>query len=492
MMKKYTPILIAALLLMSCESILDKEPLDQLTTNNFYKTARDINSALLAAYTPMQDVDWTGKGWMMLEVPSDNGQPGGTDPEFSPIDNFTVNGDTPPVGAYWAIHYRQVTYANVVLDKLANTEIEQTQKNTFEAEARFLRAIAYFDLVRIYGPVPLITTPPSYDEDLLFPRASINEVYTLIKEDLGFASTHLPTVWTGQDLGRATKGSAMGLLAKAHLTRREFGEARDRAKAVIDLGIYALMDDYASNWELATADNNKESLFEVQFTGCGAWGTGNSRQAFFAPWGEGITKDRDGWGSHIPTSPVNNNPNTTISDAFETGDLRKDVTIMTPNTYYPSINPEDGGYTYPQGGASASSVNIKKYVVGSASNVCFMSTPINAHVLRYSDVLLMYAEALMEIQGGETSSPEALQYFNQVRERAGLDKLDRIDREIMLQERRVEFAFENQRWFDLVRAGKAVETLTLHGKNIQDHHVLFPIPSAELKINPKLTQNPGY
>jgi len=253
-----------------------------------------------------------------------------------------------------------------------------------------------------------------------------------------------------------------------------------------------LMDDYASNWELATADNNKESLFEVQFTGCGAWGTGNSRQAFFAPWGEGITKDRDGWGSHIPTSPVNNNPNTTISDAFETGDLRKDVTIMTPNTYYPSINPEDGGYTYPQGGASASSVNIKKYVVGSASNVCFMSTPINAHVLRYSDVLLMYAEALMEIQGGETSSPEALQYFNQVRERAGLDKLDRIDREIMLQERRVEFAFENQRWFDLVRAGKAVETLTLHGKNIQDHHVLFPIPSAELKINPKLTQNPGY
>ncbi len=491
-MKSYTPILILGFLLLSCESILDKQPLDQLTTDNFYRSARDINSAILAAYAPMQDIDWTGKGWMMLEVPSDNGQPGGTDPEFSPIDNFTVNGDTPPVGAFWAIHYRQVTYANVVLDKLGNTDIEQSQKNAFEAEARFLRAIAYFDLVRIFGAIPLITTPPSYDQDLLFPRSNINEVYTLIKEDLSFAATHLPKMWTGQDLGRATKGAALGILAKVHLTRREFGQARDRAKAVIDLGIYALMENYADNWELSTADNNKESIFEVQFTGCAAFGTGNSRQAFFAPWGEGITKDRDGWGSHIPTSPVNNNPSTTITDAFEEGDLRKDVTIMTPNTFYPTINPEDGGYTYPQGGASASSVNIKKYVVGSASNVCFMSTPINAHVLRYADVLLIYAEALMEITGGETTAPEALRYFNQVRERAGLDKLDKLDRDILLHERRVELAFENQRWFDLVRTGKAVETLTLHGKNIQEHHVLFPIPSAELKINPNLTQNPGY
>ena len=491
-MKIYTPLLVSAMLLMSCESILDKQPLDQLTTDNFYRSASDINSAILAAYAPMQDIDWTGKGWMMLEVPSDNGQPGGTDPEFSPIDNFTVNGDTPPVGAFWAIHYRQITYANVVLDKLGNTDIDEAQKNAFAGEARFLRALAYFDLVRIFGAIPLITTPPSYDQDLLFPRSNINDVYSLIKEDLSFAAEHLPKVWTGQDLGRASKGAAMGILAKVHLTRREFGQARDRAKAVIDLGIYALMENYADNWELSTADNNKESIFEVQFTGCAAFGTGNSRQAFSAPWGEGITKDRDGWGSHIPTSPVNNNPNTTITDAFENGDLRKDVTIMTPNTFYPTINPEDGGYTYPQGGASASAVNIKKYVVGSASNVCFMSTPINAHVLRYADVLLIYAEALMEITGGETTSPEALLYFNKVRERAGLDKLEKLDREVMLHERRVELAFENQRWFDLVRTGKAVETLTLHGKNIQEHHVLFPIPSGELEINPKLTQNPGY
>lgn len=491
-MKIYTPLLVSAMLLMSCESILDKQPLDQLTTDNFYRSASDINSAILAAYAPMQDIDWTGKGWMMLEVPSDNGQPGGTDPEFSPIDNFTVNGDTPPVGAFWAIHYRQITYANVVLDKLGNTDIDEAQKNAFAGEARFLRALAYFDLVRIFGAIPLITTPPSYDQDLLFPRSNINDVYSLIKEDLSFAAEHLPQVWTGQDLGRATKGAAMGILAKVHLTRREFGQARDRAKAVIDLGIYDLMENYADNWELSTADNNKESIFEVQFTGCAAFGTGNSRQAFYAPWGEGITKDRDGWGSHIPTSPVNNNPNTTITDAFENGDLRKDVTIMTPNTFYPTINPEDGGYTYPQGGASASAVNIKKYVVGSASNVCFMSTPINAHVLRYADVLLIYAEALMEITGGETTSPEALLYFNKVRERAGLDKLEKLDREVMLHERRVELAFENQRWFDLVRTGKAVETLTLHGKNIQEHHVLFPIPSGELEINPKLTQNPGY
>ncbi len=165
---------------------------------------------------------------------------------------------------------------------------------------------------------------------------------------------------------------------------------------------------------------------------------------------------------------------------------------MTPNAHYPEINAGDGGYTYPSNGASASATNIKKYVVGSGSSICFMSTPLNAHVIRYADVLLMYAEALMEIQGGETSSAEALNYFNMVRLRAGLEPLDFIDRTIMLHERRVEFAFENQRWFDLIRTGKAVELLTLHGKNIQNHHVLFPIPSAELEINPKLSQNPGY
>lgn len=479
--------------LSACSGFLDKEPLDQLTAGNFYKTVAEAELGVLGAYTPMQNIDYTGKGWMINEIPADNSQPGGTDPEFSPIDNFTVNADSPPVGAYWVQHYRQVALANAILSRIPGLEAgTQAQKDKLSAEAQFLRAIAYFDLVRIYGRVPLIDEPPSNDVDLLYPQSSINEIYALIKEDLSFAAQHLPVTWQGANLGRATKGAALALLAKVHLTIKEFGQARDRAKEVIDLGVYDLTFDFGENWDLNSCDNNEESVFQIQFTGCNAFGTGNPLQAFFAPWGEGITKDRDGWGSQIPTSSTTNNPGSTINDIYEEEDTRKHHTIMTRNAHYDNINPEDGGYTYPPNGASASNSNIKKYVVGSTSNVCFMSTPQNVNVIRYSDVLLTYAEALAEIQGGTTALPEALDAFNQVRIRAGVEPLTLIDRDIILEERRREFAFEGHRWFDLIRTGKALEIMTLHGKNIQPHNVLFPIPSSEMEINPNLVQNEGY
>ncbi|MEZ4883809.1 MAG: RagB/SusD family nutrient uptake outer membrane protein [Chitinophagales bacterium] len=494
-MKRYLLQIIAlsvTLTMISCEDFLDREPLDQLTTDNFYKTAADADKALLATYSPMQDQEWNSKGWMITEIPSDNTQAGGTDPDFTPIDNFTVVADNLPVANYWSIRYRQITLANTVITKVNEMDLTQASKNPLLAEAMFLRAVAYFDLVRIYGGVPLITAPPVFGADLLYPRAKVAEVYALISADLEFAAEYLPITWGGINLGRATKGAANAYLAKAYLTNREYIKARDAAKKVIDSGVYDLMESYADNFELATSDNNKESIFQIQFTGCGPFGTGNALQAFFAPWGEGITKDRDGWGSQIPTSPSSNNPNTTIADAFETGDLRKLPSVMTPNAYYPTVNPQDGGYTYPTSGASASSVNIKKYVIGSGANVCFMSTPQNAHLIRYSDVLITYAESIMEIEGGLSSNPVALSSFNKVRIRAGLEPVNQIDRSIVLHERRVEFAFEGQRWFDLLRSGKAIEIMTLHGKNPNLHNLLFPIPAGELEVNNKLVQNPGY
>ncbi|MEM8523457.1 MAG: RagB/SusD family nutrient uptake outer membrane protein [Bacteroidota bacterium] len=493
-MKKIPQIILLGLLgwHLSCSNLLDKQPLDQLTTDNFYKTEADADRAVLAAYTPMMDVEWNGKSWMLTEIPSDNTQPGGNDPDFTPIDNFTVVADNVPVANFWAFRYRQITLANVVIEKVEQMELENAKKDQFIGEAKFLRAIAYFDLVRIFGGVPLITQAPSFDQDLLFPRAKASEIYDLIKSDLSFAADALPTVRTGLNLGRATKGAALALSSKVHLTLREYLQSRDQAKAVMDLGVYRLMDDYADNFELETSDNNMESIFQIQFAGCGPFGTGNALQAFFAPWGEGITKDRDGWGSQVPTGPRTSNPNTTILDAFSDSDLRKDPSIMTPKVFYPTINAADGGYTYPSTSPSATGGNIKKYVVGSGQNICFMSTPQNSHVIRYSDVLLTYAESIMEIEGGVSSNPEALAAFNQVRTRAGLEKLNQIDKETVLHERRVEFAFENHRWFDLLRSGKTIEILTLHGKNIAPHNLLFPIPLGELEVNAKLEQNPGY
>lgn len=495
-MKKFNYNILCGILLLSlcaCDDFLDRQPLDQLTNDSFYKTESEVTLAILACYSPMMDVEWNGKGWMMTEIPSDNSMPGGTDPEFSPIDNFTVTADTPPVGNYWAWHYRQITLANVVLERIAEMDLEAARKAPLAAEARFLRALAYFDLVRLYGRVPLITKAPIFGEDLLPSRAPINEVYDLIIEDFETAIVSLPTEWSGgSNVGRATKGAAMAYLSKVLLTKRDYVGARDMAQAVIDLGVYHLMPSFQDNFELETTDNNAESIFQIQFTGCGPFGTGNSLQAFFAPWGEGITKDRDGWGSQIPTAPVVNNPNTTIVDAFEEGDLRKKWSLMTSNQHYPSINAEDGGYTYPGGGASASASNIKKYVVGSGSNICFMSTPQNTHLVRYSDVLLTYAESIMKIQGGITTDASALDAFNQVRMRAGLEPLTELDEDIILHERRVEFAFEGQRWYDLLRTNKTMNIMAIHGKNMQAHHLLFPIPSSEIQINPNLEQNPGY
>lgn len=491
-MKKNILLIIFAAGFFSCQDFLEREPLDQLTTENFFNTVADAERAILSVYSPMMDGEWNGESWKVTEIPSDDTQPGGTDPEFIPIDNFTVTPDNTAITSYWAIHYRQVTLANSVIDKVGEMEIDQNVVDVIIAEARFLRAVAYFNLVRVYGGVPIITDPPVFGADLNYPRSSVAEVYDMIKGDLLFAAEHLPVTRQGSALGRATKGAALSYLASAHLTRREYVEARDVAKSVMDLGVYRLMPDFGMNFELSTCDNNDESVFQIQFTGCGPSGTGNSLQAFFAPWGEGITKDRDGWGSQVPTSPQQSSPRTTISDAYEPDDLRRYHTFMKAGDYYPNINPEDGGYTYPTGGASATAVNIKKYVVGGGGNVCFMSTPQNTHLIRYSEVLLIYAESIMEIEGGESSNPEALSAFNQVRERAGLEALDKIDRDLMLHERRLEFAFENHRWFDLIRSRRPIEILSFHGKDLLQHNLLFPIPAAEIDVNPNLEQNPGY
>lgn len=492
-MMKYILILVAFLSLLSCDDFLDRQPLDQITVENFYQSEDDLQRGILAAYYPLQNQDWTGKGWMLTEIPSDNSQPGGSDPEHTPIDNFTVNADNGPVANYWRMHYQTIALANVILEKTPESQIAGTDiADEIKGEAQFLRALAYFDLVRIYGGVPLMTVAPTYDGDLLLPRSSVEEVNALIVADLEAAAATLPVTRSGGDMGRATKGSALGLLAKVQLTRKDFAAARDAAKACIDLGVYSLMPDFADNFELATSDNNAEAVFQVQFTGCGPFGTGNPMQAFFAPWGEGITKDRDGWGSQVPTAPNLNGPGTTIVNAYSASDLRKVPTLMTANNYYPTINAGDGGYTYPSSGASAVNANIKKYVVGAGSNICFMSTPMNFHVIRYADVLLSLAEAYMELGGGATINEEALAAFNAVRNRAGLDDAEFIDRESLFHERRLEFAFEGQRWFDLLRQGNALQQMRNHGKVISETNLLFPLPSAELQINTNLEQNPGY
>jgi len=385
---------------------------------------------------------------MMTEIPADNSTTGGNDPDFLTIDNFTVNGDNVPNAEFWAEHYIVIVRANTVLDKIPNIDMDETIKSSILGEAKFLRAFTYFDLVRMYGGVPIITEIQDFFSDFEVPRATAEQVYDLIIADLKEAIATLPDTRNSAEAGRATSGAAKALLTKVYLTTKDYAEAMELAREIIASGRYRLMDTYDENWLKETSDNNEESIFQLQYTGCGPQGTGNALQAFFAPFGQGITKNSDGWGSQTATSGQADGQGTTIADAFEENDSRKYHTIMTPGDFYPMINSED--------------------------------------------VLLSLAEAACATGGGISITPDVLEAFNAVRIRANLEPVTAVTTEMVFQERRVEFAFENQRWFDLLRAGTTLEVMRLHGKSLEEHNLLFPIPNEELVVNKNLTQNPGY
>lgn len=491
-MKIYIGLFLGAMLFGSCDGFLDREPLDQVSTSNFYKTANDADLGVISIYSTIQAINWHGKSWMITEIPSDNTTTGGNDPDFSPIDNFTISADNGPNTEYWTEHYRLVAQANQVIKFVPDIDMDPVVRDGYLAEARFLRAYSYLDLVRIYGGVPIIQEVPTIDSDLYIARSSVSEVYDFIESDLLFAIEHLPETRSSASLGRATMDAAKALLAKAYLTNKKYDECMVLCREIIADGRYRLEENFANNWLRDVSDNNSEAIFQIHYVGCGPGNTGNALQAFFAPWGQGITQNSDGWGSQIPTSPTIDNPGTTIKDAYDPDDLRIYHTMMKPGDEYPMINPELGGYSYPATGASRAGINIKKYVIGGGSDVCFMSTPQNFHAIRYPDVLLMLGEAACARNGGISATPDVVEAYNQVTTRAGLPAVDIIDIDMVFLERRLEFAFENQRWFDLLRQGNVNETMLLHGKQMQDFHLLFPIPASELAININLVQNEGY
>lgn len=477
---------------IGCSDFLEREPLDEITTSNFYTTAEEADLAAKSMYTAIQAVNWRGKSWMLEEIPSDNSTPGGNDPDFSPIDDFTTNADNPVVLEYWTEHYRLVTLANQILKFVEPIVMPEDQKTKILGEAHFLRAYSYFDLVRIYGDVPIIREVPTIDSDLNVFRDPVEDVYDFIIDDLNMAIASLPDTREPSSAGRATADGARALLAKVYLTTEEFSSSIELSKEIIASGRYRLMPSFDQNWLRNESDDNDESIWQIQYVGCGPINTGNALQAFFAPWGQAITGNTDGWGSQIPTGPSVDNPGTTIRDAYSSEDLRRYHTLMLPGDFYPMINAPNGGFTYPNSGASRSQSNIKKYVIGAGPDVCFMSTPQNQHVIRYADVLLSLVEASTRANGDISVSPDVIEAYNLVRERAGLETVEVVTTEMVFEERRLEFAFENHRWFDLLRSGNVKEVMQLHGKQFNDHNVLFPIPSAEISININLSQNPGY
>ncbi|VBB48709.1 RagB/SusD family protein [uncultured Paludibacter sp.] len=496
-LKKYISIILIAVLFAACgEDFLNKAPEDSINTANFYKTEDDAIAAINGAYQPMQWPKLYNMRMWTTDIMAGNsivGAGGGTDGiETQDQANFITSTDNQGVLDLWRGPWPGILRCNLVLQKVPDIEMKESVKNRILGEAYFLRANYYFILVRFFGDVPLILIPSEPESDLRPFRTSKTEVYAQIISDLENAAEMLPSrdQYTGNDKGRASKGAALGTLAKVYLTLGEWQKTVDLCNQVKDLG-YELYTNYADNFD-SSKENGVESLFEIQYVsdaGYDFWSNENQSSwlsTFTGPRGSNMVAG--GWGWNQPTQEFIN--------SYESGDKRKDVTVFYEGC--PTFDGMDYKKSY-----SSTGYNLRKFLVTKAVSASYDNSPLNFPVLRYADVLLMKAEALNEL--GKTSeaqlpSTDANATLNKVRARAGLADVSGLDKtslkEKILHERRMELAFEGQRWFDLIRVDNgqyAIDFLHSIGKsNMSSKFLLFPIPQKERDINPNLTQNTGY
>ncbi len=493
-MKRYIPKFIPLVLLMlsiGCsKDYLDKQPLDTINTENYPATAEELVTVVNGAYQPLQWPKLYNLRMWTSDIMAGNsivGAGGGTDGiETQDMANFVTSSDNAGVLDLWRGPWPGILMANIVLKTAPQLDIDESIRDRSMGEAYFLRAHYYFILARYFGDVPLVTEPQSSDDDLFPPRDPVDQVYELIISDLNNATELLPekSSYGAADLGRAPKGAALGMLAKVHLTLGNYQQVVDFTTQVEALG-YDLNENYSDNFNINT-ENGVESLFEIQYASDGGYSFwSNENQAswtspFMGPRGSNFVGGAFGW----------NQPTQEFFNAYEENDLRKDATVLYEG------GPDFDGKAYISD-YSLTGYNTRKFLVPLSEVSTYDNSPLNFPVLRYADVLLMKAEALNEL--GRTS--EAEDYINMVRDRAGLEDiqtgLSQEDfREAVLHERRMELAFEGQRWFDLIRVENGQYGLDfLHsiGKNnAAQKHLLFPIPQIELDRNPNLTQNPGY
>jgi hypothetical protein len=478
-MKLNTYILSAlSLLATGCSDFLELAPRDATNVSNFYRNASDMQAAVNAAYGMLASPGEYGYAYYNVsEVRSDNTmnfEVGGNLPDAE-LDQFKMASTNEIIRLMWIDTYRGILACNAVLDHINGATMDQALRERFMGEVKFLRALKYFNLVRTFGDIPLVLSETkSVSEGYGQSRVASTEVYSQIIADLAEAEQKLPLAYTGSEIGKATKGAAKALLGKVYLTIGDFVKSKDKLKEVIDQGNYKLLDDYAALWPVANA-NHQESIFEVQFKK-GGTGTGSSFYNNFMPRNSGTNIIKIGFAGG------RNNPTADLVAAYEPGDARKAASLAT-------------GYTDAATGKFVADPYTLKYqdtpfAEGDADN--------NWTVLRYADVLLMYAEAINEAGNGPTA--EAYDAINAVRKRAKLAALpagmSKAAFALAIEhERQVELAFEGHRWFDLVRTRREVVVMNQHFKApiVAEFNAVFPIPQTQIDVNPQgIKQNPGY
>ncbi|MBT32263.1 MAG: RagB/SusD family nutrient uptake outer membrane protein [Thalassobius sp.] len=478
----------------SCSDFLEESPEDRYVIDNFYSSGTDAEAAVAAVYQQLYDI-YERHIFLLNALPTDDEKNGLGMPNqyLQNLEYLRHTSENQFTREMWQRNYSGIARANTAILNIPDVNMDENLKSRLIGEAKFLRALYYFNLVRFYGDVPLLLKLESVD-DALGARAPVSEVYSQIILDLTDAENTLPDTYSESNSGRATKGAAKILLGKVYLTMHEYQQSADKLAEVIEnegtYG-YGLHEDYGDNWETAT-EIGQEMVFSIEFMD--PPGNGNSAMILQGPKYSlpggfsvlGLTNSNE---ADIPTRD--------LYDRFSDEDERKAATFTTD-----FVSLIDGT-------VHTSTIPIfTKYWEEGESNPS--NSDANMHVIRYADALLMYAEALNEI--GQTD--KAYTFLNRVRERAfnsvdynyaGLSAQE--FREAVWEERRLELAMEGHRWFDLVRTGRFIERMKEHAayeasvaesnkveitQNIKDYMILMPIPQREIDLNVDLVQNAGY
>jgi starch-binding outer membrane protein, SusD/RagB family len=466
------------------KDFLEVDPQGQTPSEQFWITQEDATRAVNAIYGNLNDWELVAFAPIAIEsLGSDETEKGSSpgDAAFlNDYDNFTVSAAQGQIQDFWTGQYRSINLANQVLDNVPGITMDENLKARYLAEAKFVRAYNYFRLVRAFGDVPLRLAVPKTTEEFNLPRTPKAEVWAAIEKDLNEAAAVLPVSYGPADVGRATKGAALALHAKAAMyqTRENAAKWQDvlsYTNQVIGLGVYSLFPDFEKQFRIEN-ENNQESVFEIQAQVIPTIQDASNSQYSQVQGVRGSTWG--GWGFNVPTIELVN--------AFETNDPRKEATIIFRGETTPQ-----GDFVPPTGDNPR--YNQKSYVPSNRHRPGFSEgAEQNIRVIRYAEVLLMNAEAANE-QGDATKARQSL---NAVRARVGLPAVTTSDKNALRlaiwNERRVELAMEFDRYFDVIRQGRGAEVFGAKGWKAGKNEV-WPIPQNEIDISAGvLTQNNGY
>ncbi|MEX0680123.1 MAG: RagB/SusD family nutrient uptake outer membrane protein [Balneolales bacterium] len=493
------------LTLTSCDD-LNVSDVNRVTPENFWRNADDAEAGLVGAYGPLTVI--MGWGRMMGAIlTTHRGDIVDTNPQPNVYDigTFTVQATDARVNEGWTTLNAIVARANQVLANVPEIEMDENRKSGILGEAHFLRGLAHFYLLNMWGNIPLVTEAINDPDELQIGQASQEEVWNNIKSDFEQAQNRLPEGWPDSDIGRATWGAATAMLGKAYLFTEDWSNAATEFRKVIDSGIYQLVDDYQDNF-MAETTNNIESVFELQYesTPDGNWG----------PSGTQSVLRGQAWEPDIAPPGFTSQQSVTINQWVFDLFMREQTTSgeIDPRAFasilwnYSDAKVYQQEFTEALSGEDLNKIYVRKYLnferTSSLTPGSWGYSANNYRMIRFADVLLMYAEAANEANGPTAGVYEAI---NRVRQRvdmpniqAGLSQAEM--RQTIRDERVLELAVEGHRHLDLLRWGIMADRFennpqfrSAAGQNFQrGKHEYLPIPRADIDSNPNLVQNPGY